>query len=218
MYKHWNHNSKEVILKRAVWRTRSWPSRWRRGTRGRRPRRGGLMAVRDSSGEQSHEQQSRNDQIKGTSGLLTLRGSAGVMEQRQRRKDVTGRRRRGSGCARIALVSADRTKQRGEWHTEGCPEQLTVRRNSPWHATGRGRDGGRRTGSGRRGAVAEISARVGRARERQGGLAEGANERGEVGEQGARLKRGMGAGTWPENAWTWVRPRRGDRGREVWDD
>jgi hypothetical protein len=48
-------------------------------------------------------------------------------------------------------------------------------------------------------------------------LAEGANERGEVGEQGTRLKRGAGARTWPENARTWVRPRRGDRGREVED-
>jgi hypothetical protein len=31
--------------------------------------------VQDSSGEQSHEQQSSNDQIKGAGGLLTLRGS-----------------------------------------------------------------------------------------------------------------------------------------------
>jgi hypothetical protein len=38
------------------------------------------------------------------------------------------------------------------------------------------------------------------------GLAKGASERGEVGEQGAGLKRGVGAGTWTENAWTWVRP------------
>jgi hypothetical protein len=61
---------------------------------------------------------------------------------------------------------------------------------------------------------------VGRARERErkGGLAEGANERGEVGEQGAGLKRGTSARTWPENARSWVRPRRGDHGREVRDD
>jgi hypothetical protein len=43
----------------------------------------------------------------------------------------------------------------------------------------------------------------------RGGSAEGASERGEVGEQGARLKRGEGAITWPENAQTWARPRRG---------
>jgi hypothetical protein len=43
-------------------------------------------------------------------------------------------------------------------------------------------------------------------------LAEGANGRGEVGEQGA------GARTWPGNARTWARPRRGDRGREVRDE
>jgi hypothetical protein len=77
---------------------------------------------------------------------------------------MTGRRRRGSGCARIAPVSVDRAKQRGEGHTEGCPEQLTVRRNSPWHGTGRGRDGGRRMDSSRWRAVAELSARAGRAR------------------------------------------------------
>jgi hypothetical protein len=39
-----------------------------------------------------------------------------------------------------------------------------------------------------------------------------------VGEQGARLKRGVGAWTWPENAQTWARARRGDRGWEVEDE
>jgi hypothetical protein len=48
-------------------------------------------------------------------------------------------------------------------------------------------------------------------------LAEGTNERGEVGEQGAGVKRGAGTGTWLENARSWERPRRGDRGREVRD-
>jgi hypothetical protein len=52
----------------------------------------------------------------------------------------------------------------------------------------------------------------------RGGLVEDTNERGEVGEQGAGLKRGTGARTWPENARSWARPRRGDRGREVRDD
>jgi hypothetical protein len=149
---------------RTVWRTRPWLSRWRRGTRGYRPRRGGLTAVRDSSGEQSREQQSGNDQINGMGGLLTLRGSAGVTKQRRRRKDVMGQRRRGSGCARITLVSVDRTKQRGDGHTEGCPKQLTAKRNSSWHGTRREHDRGRRTGNSRRRAVAELSARMGRAR------------------------------------------------------
>jgi hypothetical protein len=128
------------------------------------------MAARDSFSEQSREQQNSNDQIKGAGGLLTLRASAGVTGQRRRRKDATGRWRRGSGCARIAPVSAGRMNQRGEGHTEGCPEQLTARRNSPWHGTGRGRDDDRRTGSNRRRAVAELSARVGRARERSRGF------------------------------------------------
>jgi hypothetical protein len=151
---------------RAVWRTRPWLSCRRGSTKGRCIRRGGLTAVRDSSGEQSREQQSSKDQIKGTGRLLTLRGSAGVTEQQRRRKDMTGRRRWGSGCARITPVSVDWTNQRGEGHTEGCPEQLTARRNSPWHGTGHRRDGDRRTGSSRRRAVAELSGRVGRARER----------------------------------------------------
>jgi hypothetical protein len=48
-------------------------------------------------------------------------------------------------------------------------------------------------------------------------MAEGANERGEVGELGAGLKRGADARMWPENARSWARPWRGDRGREVGD-
>jgi hypothetical protein len=47
--------------------------------------------------------------------------------------------------------------------------------------------------------------------------AEGTNGRGEVGEQGAGFKRGAGARTWPDNARSWARPQRGDRGREVRD-
>jgi hypothetical protein len=43
----------------------------------------------------------------------------------------------------------------------------------------------------------------------RGGLAEGASERGEVGEWGAGFKRGLGAGTWPDNARTWARPQQG---------
>jgi hypothetical protein len=51
---------------RAVWRLQPWPSRWRRGTRERRPRWGGLTAARGCSREQSREQQNRDGQIKGT--------------------------------------------------------------------------------------------------------------------------------------------------------
>jgi hypothetical protein len=51
----------------------------------------------------------------------------------------------------------------------------------------------------------------------RGSWAEGANERGEVGEQGAGIKRDTTTRTWPENARSWVRPWRGDRGREVRD-
>jgi hypothetical protein len=158
---------------RAVWRTRPWASRWRRGTRERRPRQGWLTAALDCSDEQSREQQSGEGQIKGVGELLTLRGSAGVAKQRRRRKDSTGRRRRDSGRAKIAPVSVDQTQQRGKGHNEGCPEQLIVRRSSAWHWTGRGHDGGRRIGSGQRRAEAELSARVGRARERARGFGRG---------------------------------------------
>jgi hypothetical protein len=124
---------------RAVWRIQRWPSHWCRGTRELRPWRVGLAATRDCSGEQSREQQSGDVQIKGTSGLLTLRGSAGVAKQRRRHRDATRQRRRDSGCVKIAPVSANRTKQRGRGHIEGCPEQLTARQSSPWHWTGRTR-------------------------------------------------------------------------------
>jgi hypothetical protein len=42
-----------------------------------------------------------------------------------------------------------------------------------------------------------------------GALVTRASERGKVGEQGARLKRAADARTWPENARSWARPRRG---------
>jgi hypothetical protein len=140
----------------------------------------------DCSGEQSREQQSRDDQIKSMGGLLTLRGSAGVAKQWRRRRDSTGRRRRNSGCAKIALVSVDRMQQRGKGHIKGCLEQLTARRSSLWHWTGRGRDGGRRTRNGRRRRWrSSLHTWAERERGREG-LVEGANERREVGSKGAR--------------------------------
>jgi hypothetical protein len=85
-----------------------------------------------------------------------LRGSAGGTGQRQRHRDTTGRQWRSSGCARTTPVSEGRHNQGGKGHTEGCPEKLTARRSSPWHWSGRGRNGGHRSGSGRRRAVAEV--------------------------------------------------------------
>jgi hypothetical protein len=80
---------------------------------------------------------------------------------------TSGRQRQGSSCAKTAPVSVDPTQQGGRGHTEGCPEQLTVWRSSPWHWTGHGRDGGHGIGIGRRRAVAELPARVGQS-EREG--------------------------------------------------
>jgi hypothetical protein len=134
---------------RAVWQTRPWASRRRGSTRGRCTRRGGLTAARGNSGEQSHTNQGSNGQIKGADRLLTSRGSAGVTGQRRWCRDETGRRWRSSSCARTTPVSAGQTNLRGGGHTEGCPEQLTARQNSPRQRTGHGRDGDRRTGSGR---------------------------------------------------------------------
>jgi hypothetical protein len=149
--------------------------------------------------------------------LLTLRGSAGIVKQRRRCRDSTGRRRRGSGCAKIAPVSADRTQQRGKGHTEGCPEQLTVRQSSPLHWTGCGRDGGHRIGSSRRWAVAELPARVGREREgeriwQRAQMREGRWASRARGSKGARGRRrgGERADVCASTA--------GDRGREVEDE
>jgi hypothetical protein len=100
--------------------------------------------------------------------------------------------RRGNGCAKIAPVSVDRTRQRGRGRTEGCPEQLTVRRSSPWHWTGRRRDGGRRTGNSRRRAVAELPARVGRARERPRGFGRGCKWARGGGRAGREAQKGRG--------------------------
>jgi hypothetical protein len=97
-----------------------------------------------------------------------------------------GRRRRGSGYARIAPVIADRTNQRGEGHTEGCLEQLTARQNSPWHGMGHRRDDDRRTGSSPGRAVAELSARVAQS-EREG--------------EGVWQRAQMNDGRWASRAW-----------------
>jgi hypothetical protein len=202
---------------RVVWRVRPWPSSWHRGTRERRPRQGGLTAALDCSGEQSREQQRWDNQINGTGGLLALRGSVGVAKQRRRHKDSTGRRRRDSGGAKIAQVSVEQTQQRGKGHTEGCPEQLTARRSSPWHWTGRGRDGGRITGCGRWRAVAELSARVGRARERARGFGKGRKSKREGGRAGRRAQKGhVGADVAGERTNVGTSTA-GDRGREVED-
>jgi hypothetical protein len=159
---------------RAIWRVQTWASRRRGSTRGRCTRRGGLMVARGNSfGEQSRAKQGSNNQIKGTGRLLTSSRSASVAKQRRRRKGSTGRRWRSSDYIGGTPVSADWMQQGGKGHTEGCPEQLTVRRSSPWHWTGHGRDGGHETGSGRRRAVAELPARVSKARERARGLGRG---------------------------------------------
>jgi hypothetical protein len=78
-----------------------------------------------------------------------------------------------SGCARKRSGERGTEARGGKGHTEGCPEQLTERRSSPWHWTGHGRDGSHGTGSGHQRAVAELSARVGRAIERARELGRG---------------------------------------------
>jgi hypothetical protein len=86
-----------------------------------------------------------------------------------------------------------------------------VRQSSPWHWKWRERDGVRRTGGDRRGAVAGLSARVDRARERARELGRGhkwARGGGRVGRGGSDVageRAVVGAST------------AGDRGREVRD-
>jgi hypothetical protein len=106
---------------RAIWQTRPWPSRWHRGTRGRRPRRSGLTAALDCSGEQSRGLYSEDDQIKGTSRLLTSRRGAGVAKQRRRRRGSTGRRWQTPAAQENASVSADQTQQGGRGTPKDVP-------------------------------------------------------------------------------------------------
>jgi hypothetical protein len=51
-----------------------------------------------NSEEQSHAKQGSNDQIKGTSRLLTSSRSTSIAKQRRRRKGLMGRRWRSSDC------------------------------------------------------------------------------------------------------------------------
>jgi hypothetical protein len=178
---------------RGIWRTQPRAPRWRGSTRGRCTWRGGLTAVRGNSGEKLCANQCSTQGNRGAGRSLTLRGNAGGTGQRRRHRDATGRRWRSSGCARTTPVSTGRLNQGGKGHTEGCPEMLTTRRSSPWHSTGRGRNGGHGTGGGGGSRFVWV--------ERES-WAEGANGRGEVGEQGAGFKRGAGTRPWPENART----------------
>jgi hypothetical protein len=107
---------------REVWRTQPWPTRWRRSTRGRRPRWSRLTAVLDCSDEQSRELLSEDNQIKGMSRLLTLSRSASVAKQRRRRRGSMGRQWRTPAAQENASVSVDRAQQGGRGHTKGCPE------------------------------------------------------------------------------------------------
>jgi hypothetical protein len=95
---------------RAIWWVQTWASRQCGSIRGRCTQRGGLMAVRGNSGEQSRAKQGSNVQIKGTGRLLTSSRSAGVAKQRRRRKGSTGRRWRSSNCTEGTLVSVDWTQ------------------------------------------------------------------------------------------------------------
>jgi hypothetical protein len=93
---------------RGIWRTQPRAPCRRRSTRGRCTRRGGLTAARGNSGDQLRVNQCSTQGNMGAGRLLTLRGSAGGTGQRQRHRDVTGRRWRSSGCARTTPVSVDR--------------------------------------------------------------------------------------------------------------
>jgi hypothetical protein len=184
---------------RGIWRSQPRAPRRRGSTRGRCTRRGRLTAARDNCGEQLSVNQCNTQGNRGTGRLLTLRGSAGGTVQRRRHRDAMGRLWWSSGCARTTPVSAGWLNQGGKGHTEGCPEKLTARRSSPWHWTGRERNGSHGTGGGRQRAVVQVLGSRGQS-ERES-WAEGTNGRGEMGEQGA------GARSWPENARTWACPR-----------
>jgi hypothetical protein len=123
--------------------------------------------------------------------LLTSSANSRTLGERRGCSGASGRRRRGSDCARTAPVSVDRVQHGGRGHTEGCPELLTARRSSPWHWTGHRRNSSHETGGGHRRAVAELSVRASRARERVRELGKGRKwERG-----GGRAARGAQKGS-----------------------
>jgi hypothetical protein len=97
---------------------------------------------------------------KGMGRVLTSSANSGTLGERRGCGGASGRPRRSFGCARNTPVSADQTNQRGEGQTRGCPEQLTVRQNSPRQQMGHRLDDGRRTADSRRWAVAELSGRA----------------------------------------------------------
>jgi hypothetical protein len=143
--------------------------------------------------------------------MLTSSVNSETFGERQGCDEASGRRRRGSGYAKAAPVSADSTHQGGRGHTEGVSRAADSKAKLTVALDGARRDGSHGTDSGRWRAVAGLPARVGRVRERAS-WAEGANKRGEVGEHGAAAR------TWLENTQSWARPRRGDCGRKVEDD
>jgi hypothetical protein len=200
---------------RGIWRTQSRAPRRHGSTRGRCTRRGGLTAAWGNSGEQLRDNQCSTQGNRGAGRLLTLRGSAGGTRQRRRYRDATvaelrlhknhsgergpDRPERERAHRRVSRVANGKAKLTVA--LDGARVQQRPR-NRRWTSA----DGGR----GSRFTWAE------RDRERES-WAEGANGRGEVGEQGAGFKRGTGARSWLENARSWARPQRGDRGREVRD-
>jgi hypothetical protein len=157
----------------ATRRTRLWAQNRHGGARERRPRWERFHGGATNSGEQLRGRWGDTWRNKGMGRVLTSSANSGARGGRRRCGGTSGRRRRGSGCAKTAPVSADPTQQGGRGHTEGCPEQVTVRRSSPRHWTGHGRDGGHGTGIGRRRTMVELPARVGIARERARGLGRG---------------------------------------------
>jgi hypothetical protein len=147
--------------------TPPWAQNRHGGTKECRPRWERFCGGATNSGEQLRGRRDDTWRNNSMGRMLTLSENSGTLGERRGCNGASGRRRWDFGCAKIAPVSADRTKQRGRGHTEGCPEQLTVRRSSPWHWTGHERDGGHGTGSGRRRAVAELPSSRGQS-ERQG--------------------------------------------------
>jgi hypothetical protein len=88
-----------------------------------------------------------NREIGGAGRLLISRGNNGALRQRRGRRDVSGRWWRSSDCTGRTPVIVDRANQKGWGRTEGCPELLTTRQNSPRQRARRGLDGDRRIGA-----------------------------------------------------------------------
>jgi hypothetical protein len=105
----------------ATRRTQPWAQNRHGGAREHKPQWEKSRGATNSD-EQLRGRERDTWRNKGMGRVLTSSANFGTLGERRGCDGALGRWRRGSGCARNAQVSVDRTNQRGEGQTRGCPE------------------------------------------------------------------------------------------------